>query len=87
MLLRKEQAGSDSFGHVWETDGAVVDVPEEQARQLLRIQDAGFSEVAEVPVTPRAPKGPAQKLISESPKPLKAKSVTSKGIDVSTFTE
>jgi len=87
MLLRKEHAGSDTFGNVWETDGAVVDVPEEQARQLLRIQDAGFSEVAEVPVTPRVPKGPAQKLISESPKPLKAKSVANKGIDVSTFTE
>lgn len=86
MLLRKEQAGSDSFGHVWETDGAVVEVPEEEARQLLRIADAGFSEVAEVPVTQRVPKQPV-KLISESPKPLKAKTVATKGIDVSTFTE
>lgn len=85
MLLRKEQAGSDSFGHVWETDGAVVEVPEEQAHQLLRIQDAGFSEVCEIPVMPRISKGPSQKLINESPKPLKAKVV--KGIDVSTFTE
>ena len=85
MLLRKEQAGSDSFGHVWETDGAVVEVPEEQARQLLRIQDAGFSEVAEMLAPLPFPKAPALKPISESPKPLKAK--VTKGIDVSTFTE
>lgn len=86
MLLRKEQAGSDSFGHVWEADGAVVEVPEEEARQLLRIADAGFSEVAEVPVTQRVPKGPV-KPINESPKPLKAKTAPNRGIDVSTFTE
>jgi len=82
MLLRKEHAGSDTFGNVWAEDGAVVEVPEEQGRALLKIVDAGFTEVCEIPVRARTPKGPAQKLISESPKPIKAK-----GIDVSTFTE
>lgn len=86
MLLRKEQAGSDSFGNVWAEDGSVVEVPEEQGRALLKITDAGFSEVAEFPITQRVPKGPV-KPISESPKPLKTKTVAAKGIDVSTFTE
>jgi hypothetical protein len=42
--LRKERAGVDSFGNVWATDGAIVDVPDEQARELLRIPDGGFTE-------------------------------------------
>lgn len=83
MLLRKTQAGSDSFGHVWAEDGAVVEVPDEEARQLLRILDAGFSEVAPEPA----------KAIDESPPPVRtpakpaAKRTPAKGIDVTTFTE
>lgn len=41
--IRKAQAGSDSFGNVWERDGAVVEVPHEQAEQLLVIDDGQFT--------------------------------------------
>lgn len=90
MLLRKEQAGSDSFGNTWAEDGAVVEVPEEQGRVLLRI--AGFSEVS--------PEGGDRQyegdltVIHESPplkslKPVapKLKNPVSKGIELDTFTE
>ncbi|MEV5944238.1 hypothetical protein [Streptomyces sp. NPDC051994] len=44
--IRKAAAGSDSFGHTWESDGAVVDIDDpEQIAALLSIADAGFSEV------------------------------------------
>lgn len=51
--IRKAQAGSDSFGNVWDRDGAVVEVPHEQAEQLLVIDDGQFTladEPAETPV-------------------------------------
>ena len=41
--IRKAQAGSDSFGNVWEHDGDVVEVPHEQAEQLLAIDDGQFA--------------------------------------------
>lgn len=44
VALRKVVAGSDSFGNVWLRDGAVIDVPPEQAVVLLRIKDAGITE-------------------------------------------
>lgn len=43
--IRKERAGSDSFGNTWPEDGAVVDVDPEQVASLLAIPDGGFSEV------------------------------------------
>lgn len=43
VLVRKDKAGSDSFGNRWEEDGAVVDVPDGQVAELLEIQDGGFS--------------------------------------------
>lgn len=46
-LIRKAAAGSDSFGHVWPEDGAVVEIDDpEQIASLMAITDAGFSEVA-----------------------------------------
>ena len=88
MLLRKEQAGSDSFGNVWTEDGAVVEVTEDQARILLRILDGGFSEVAPdvsfSEVAPQAPSNPASLKPVAAPK---LKNPSSKGIDISTFTE
>ncbi|MCW2900932.1 MAG: hypothetical protein JWO67_3197 [Streptosporangiaceae bacterium] len=47
VLLRKELAGSTSHGHEWSEDGAVLDVPQDHANELLGIQDGGFSEVVE----------------------------------------
>lgn len=45
-LIRKARAGSDSFGHVWDKDGAVVEIDDpEQIAALMAIDDAGFSEV------------------------------------------
>lgn len=41
--LRKAQAGSDSLGHIWEEDGAVVRVSPAHAEVLLAIKDAGFT--------------------------------------------
>lgn len=45
MFIRKQRAGSDSYGHVWDCDGAVVEVDDSQGLDLLRIADGGFSEV------------------------------------------
>ncbi|MFF7020285.1 hypothetical protein ACFY97_04620 [Streptomyces klenkii] len=45
-LIRKTQAGSDSYGHTWPEDGAVVEVDDPgQVAALLAIPDGGFSEV------------------------------------------
>lgn len=51
--LRKRLAGSDSHGHVWPEDGAVVEVDYDHAMDLLAIPDGGFS-VADQPedITP-----------------------------------
>lgn len=45
MFVRKKLAGSDSHGHVWDADGAVVEVDDWQGFDLLSIVDAGFTEV------------------------------------------
>ncbi|MFI5831084.1 hypothetical protein ACIA6C_28185 [Streptomyces sp. NPDC051578] len=45
-LIRKASAGSDSFGHTWAKDGAVVEIADgEQIAALMVIPDGGFSEV------------------------------------------
>lgn len=44
-FLKKRHAGSDSFGHVWETDGATVEVTDDEAYELLRVHDSGFEAV------------------------------------------
>lgn len=78
-LIRKQQAGSDSYGHTWDTDGAVVEIDDgEQIASLMAIPDGGFSEVTpeadeepeppapdEPPADPEAPEDPEEKEISE----------------------
>lgn len=49
MKIRKETAGTDSHGHAWETDGAVVEMEPETAATLLAIPDGGFSIVEDEP--------------------------------------
>lgn len=49
--VRKDCAGSDSLGHVWPEDGAVVEMPHEDAEQLFAILDGGFS-LADSPPEP-----------------------------------
>lgn len=45
-LIRKNHAGSDSFGHHWGKDGAVVEIDDpDQIAALLAIPDGGFAEV------------------------------------------
>lgn len=41
--VRKSHAGTDSAGHTWPTDGAVIAVPVEHALVLIRIPDGGFT--------------------------------------------
>ena len=54
--IRKNEPGADSLGHVWPEAGSVVEMPAEQAADLLSIQGAGFTE-AEAPAKPaRKPK-------------------------------
>lgn len=43
--VRKSHAGTDSAGHTWPTDGAVIEVPVEHALMLVRIPDGGFAVI------------------------------------------
>ena len=43
--VRKSHAGTDSAGHEWPTDGAVIEVPVEHALVLARIPDGGFTVI------------------------------------------
>lgn len=45
VMLRKRQAGASSHGHEWAEDGAVVEVPDDHAVELLGIPDGGFTAV------------------------------------------
>ncbi len=45
MLLRKREPGSDGYGNVWKTERSVVEVPDWQGEDLLKIMDAGFTVV------------------------------------------
>jgi hypothetical protein len=47
VWIRKAHAGSDSFGNTWPTDGAVIDVPENEALALLAIPDAECSRATQ----------------------------------------
>lgn len=44
MWLRKDAAGT-AAEHVWDKDGAVVEVPDGLGQELLAIRGAGFAEV------------------------------------------
>lgn len=44
-LVRKETAGSVSGGYTWDRPGAVIDVPDNLAAELLRQPDGGFTTV------------------------------------------
>lgn len=72
--VRKARAGSDSHGHIWPEDGAVVEVPGEVATSLLAIPDGGFTLAAEPepepepePVEEPAPE--PDNPVDEAPKP------------------
>lgn len=65
--LRKERAGSDSWGHDWPEDGAVVEVDYDQAMVLLAIPDAGFT-VVDKPA-PKQAKKPELSEVAPEPEP------------------
>lgn len=76
LHVSKARAGSSSLGFTWDADGAVVEVPDEVAAELVAIPDGGFtivsapdgeSEVA--PADPQAVTEPApdDDQITESP--------------------
>ena len=62
VQISKARAGSDSYGHVWASDGAVVDVAEDEAQALVAIPDGGFAVVE--PATE-----PDRTEVDESPPP------------------
>jgi len=68
VQVSKTQAGSDSFGHVWATDGAVVEVDEDEARALVAIPDGGFAVVEPAADEPPASE-PERTDVDESPPP------------------
>ncbi|MDI5965723.1 hypothetical protein [Streptantibioticus silvisoli] len=41
--VRKQTAGSDSYGHTWGRDGDVVQVDYDEAMELVAIPDGGFT--------------------------------------------
>ena len=47
--LRKEHAGSCSFGYIWPKDGAVVEVEPDHAVALLAIPDGDYTAVDAAP--------------------------------------
>lgn len=63
--VRKACAGSDSWGHVWPKDGAVVDVDYEQALVLLGIPDGGFAVAEDKRPADVVEPAPAQGELSE----------------------
>lgn len=74
--LRKRLAGSDSYGHQWGEDGAVVQVSYDEAMALLAIPDGGFT-VADQPedqqpaeqAEPSAEPGPEPVMDEVAPEP------------------
>ena len=86
MRIRKAKAGSDSYGHTWAKDGAVVDVPQEQAWTLLAIPDGGFTDAeTHAPGPPASGDRPAAHTPEETapeetkPKATRSRSKTTAG--------
>lgn len=72
MFIRKQRAGSDSYGHVWDADGAVVEVDDEQGLDLLRITDGGFTEVVpDAPASVTEPDTEPDQAVTEPDAPAK----------------
>lgn len=53
--VRKARAGTDSAGHRWPADGAVIAVPVEHALAWTRITDGGFSIIETPPAVGTVP--------------------------------
>lgn len=69
VKICKARAGSSSHGHTWPTDGAVVEVPYEDACELLRIPDGGFTEAPAEAASDEVPEEDSPEF-SEAPPPV-----------------
>ena len=67
VLLRKARAGADSYGHIWPTDGAVIEVTYEQAMVLLAIPDGGFCVVDQPADKPKPKPAPEPEMVEPEP--------------------
>ena len=65
VSVRKSHAGTDSAGHTWPTDGAVIEVRVEHALALARIPDGGFAIIE--PPTPADGPEPSEPTEPEAP--------------------
>lgn len=54
--LRKEKGGTGIGPHFWDEDGAVVEVPDGLAAELLAIPDGGFTRADPPKAKAAAPK-------------------------------
>jgi hypothetical protein len=43
--VKKASAGADSYGNEWPDDGAIIEVTDDQAADLVAIPDGGFTVV------------------------------------------
>jgi hypothetical protein len=68
-LIRKDTAGNDSRGHTWAEDGAVVEMPHEEAEELLAIPDGGFTLVAPSGDDEPVPSVPEPEPLPDVPEP------------------
>lgn len=77
VQVKKAKAGSDSFGHVWDKDGAVVTMPHEEAASLLAIPDGGFTLVNDsadaAKTTVEEPAPDLAGAVDEAPKPRRGR--------------
>lgn len=58
MRVRKKNPGSSSHGHVWEEAGQVLDIPAEDAADLVRVAPGEFEVLPDEPETPEDPPPP-----------------------------
>lgn len=82
--VRKAYAGSDSHGHVWPEDGAVVHMDYDLAMELVAIPDGGFSVVEleeEDGKTVEEPAPEPAAAVDEAPKPRRTRSSKAKPAD------
>lgn len=63
--VKKQHAGADSYGHEWPADGAVVEVTDEQAADLVAIPDGGFTVVDALPAVQEPDEPPVDEPVDE----------------------
>jgi hypothetical protein len=70
--VQKDRAGSCSLGYEWKTDGAIVEVEDAHAAELVHIPDGGFRIVfpepePDAPEVPEAAKAPVDEVQAAAP--------------------